>query len=237
MRWRGSGTRCGSFSRASGAGGQARFPGAGHLFAATRRHGVFRPQPGGLNQAGDHAANGGGHDTKRARTGLRRWVSLLLDGQAADSSVPEAVVDEGEKLAGRRHPADILAPPIGDAVLVGPDRCRAPLARRGLDRGPADQAAALLICGPGQCQEMVAGPSGRVSGAGGLVSCQCRAFRAALMCAPVAARTGRSRPGRRPARRGSLDGPVSCRQHNGSRSPPGLLGSAVAVLGALLSVR
>jgi hypothetical protein len=38
----------------------------------------------------------------------------------------------------------------------------------------------------------------------------------------VSGRGGRSRPGRRPARRGSLDGPVSCREHNELGSPPGL---------------
>jgi hypothetical protein len=33
--------------------------GAGHPFAAPRRHGAVRPQPGGLNQTGDHAARRG----------------------------------------------------------------------------------------------------------------------------------------------------------------------------------
>ena len=37
----------------------ARGSGAGHPFAAPRRHGAVRPQPGGLNQMGDHAAKRG----------------------------------------------------------------------------------------------------------------------------------------------------------------------------------
>jgi hypothetical protein len=39
--------------------GSPRGSGAGHPFAAPRRHGAVRPQPGGLNQTGDHAARRG----------------------------------------------------------------------------------------------------------------------------------------------------------------------------------
>jgi hypothetical protein len=48
-----------SCSKTSSAGGQPEKPGAGHLFAATRRHGVVRPQPGGLNQRAASPTCGG----------------------------------------------------------------------------------------------------------------------------------------------------------------------------------
>jgi hypothetical protein len=51
----------------------------------------------------------------------------------------------------------------------------------GLDRRPTHEPRALLICGPGQCQETVAGPSGRLSGGSGLGSCPVRSVRAALV--------------------------------------------------------
>ena len=55
---------CGSRSKSSSIASNrwswaARGSGAGHPFAAPRRHGAVRPQPGGLNQMGDHAAGRG----------------------------------------------------------------------------------------------------------------------------------------------------------------------------------
>lgn len=109
--------------------GQPGNPGAGHLFAAPRRHGVFRPQPGGLNQAGGHAARRGGHDRRRARTGLRPVrVSPGRLGQAANLAVAQAVVDEGDEFTGGRHPPDVAAAAVGHAVVVEADGGRTALA-------------------------------------------------------------------------------------------------------------
>jgi len=132
-----------SCSKASSAGGQPEKPGAVHLFAATRRHGVVRPQPGGLNQSGGHA-DVRGPGNSRARNGLRPFRFSLRLGQATDLAVTQAVVDEDEKFAGGRHPSDLLAPALAHPVVVGPDRRVGALAGHRLDGRPAHETRALL---------------------------------------------------------------------------------------------
>lgn len=61
--------------------------GAGHLFAAVWRHGVVRPQPGGLNQRRDLAMVVGVMTCASSRRGCVRSVSRGVSGQAADLSV------------------------------------------------------------------------------------------------------------------------------------------------------
>src|ERR1700689_3277989 len=96
------------------------------------QHGVFRPQPGGLNQAGGHAARGGDHDTQRARAGLRRRLSRQVLVQATDVTVAETVEDQGEKFAGRGDASDVDASSLRDPVMMRFDRSRAALAGDGL---------------------------------------------------------------------------------------------------------
>jgi hypothetical protein len=57
----------------------ARGSGAGHRLAAPGRHGAVRPQPGGLNQTGDHAA-GRGHDRHEHAPGCARAVHIASLG-------------------------------------------------------------------------------------------------------------------------------------------------------------
>ena len=89
----------------------------------------------------------GGHDSSRARVpGCVRASSPGL-AKAADFSVAQPVVDQGEDPASSRHPADVAAPAGGDAVEVGLELGRRPELLHRLDRRPADESGALLICG------------------------------------------------------------------------------------------
>jgi hypothetical protein len=116
-------------------------PGCRSSLRRARRHGAVRPQPGGLNQArGRAASRGGDHDKWRARAGLRPFRVSPRLGQATDLPVAQAVVDEGEKLAGRRHPADVRAASLADAAMVGGDGSGPALADDAFDRCPAHQA-------------------------------------------------------------------------------------------------
>ncbi len=79
---------------------------------------------------------------------LARWLRPLPSplgwSQAADLSVAQAPVDEGEKLAGRGHDTDLAATALGDAVVVNLELGAAPLPLDSLDGSPAHQAAALF---------------------------------------------------------------------------------------------
>ena len=60
-------------------GRQRRSSGAGHPFAALWRHGVVRPQPGGLNQTRDLAPNGGVMTPRELAPWLRpSWLTRRL---------------------------------------------------------------------------------------------------------------------------------------------------------------
>ena len=48
---------------------------------------------------------------------LRPSVTLWGRGEATDVAVAQAVIDEGEKFAGRGHFGDVAAPPLGDAPV------------------------------------------------------------------------------------------------------------------------
>ena len=84
----------------------------------------------------------GNHDTRRARTGLRpsRFSPRLR--QATDLAVAQAVVDEDEKFARRRHAADLGAPAVTHIVVVASDGRIGSLVRHGLDGGLAHQTRA-----------------------------------------------------------------------------------------------
>ena len=79
----------------------------------------------------------GDHDTRRARTGLRpsRFSPRLR--QATDLAVAQAVVDEDEKFARRRHAADLGAPALPDVAVVASDGRVGALSDHALGVSPA----------------------------------------------------------------------------------------------------
>jgi hypothetical protein len=113
--------------------------GAGHLFAAGSGMEWFGRNPVGSIR-GSVSPQSGDHDQGRARTGLRPFRVSPRLGEAADLAVAQAVVDEGEKSAGGCHPPDLVAPPLTDASVVGPDHGVAVLAGDSLDGSPAHEA-------------------------------------------------------------------------------------------------
>jgi len=86
----------------------------------------------------------GGTDICRAGTGLRpsRFSPRLR--QATDLAVAQALVDEDEKCAGRRHAADLGAPTVAHVAVVTSDGSLGPLVVHGLGGSPAHQARALF---------------------------------------------------------------------------------------------
>ena len=103
--------------------------------------GFGRSQTGSISLATTPVC--GGHDSCELASGCAGGVSPRL-GQAADLAVAQAVVDEGEKLAGAGDSADRLAPAVSDAMAQGGDWCGAVLAADSFDRSPAHQPGALL---------------------------------------------------------------------------------------------
>ena len=95
----------------------------------------------------------GNHDTWRARTGLRPLRFSPRLRQATDLTVAQAVVDEDEKFARRRHAADLIAPAFSHVAVVTSDGRIGALSGCSLDGGPAHEARTLLICGACQCPE------------------------------------------------------------------------------------
>src|SRR5438270_156897 len=81
-----------------------------------------------------------------SRPGCVRSGSPRLPGpgEAADLAVAQAVEDEGEELAGDRHPGDVLAPAPADAGEVRAQLGPAPHVGHGFDGGPAHQRRSLL---------------------------------------------------------------------------------------------
>jgi hypothetical protein len=72
-------------------------------------------------------------------------------GQPLDGAVAESEEDQFGQLSGGGHDADVAAPAGADLVADLPEVGGGGHALDGLDRGPADQAAALFICGsPGR---------------------------------------------------------------------------------------
>jgi hypothetical protein len=158
----------GSASRGSGSGrvchlqfprllgfGIAGGSGAGHLFAALWRHGVVRPQPGGLNQKGDLADVSGVMTSASSRRGCVRSVSRGVSGQAADFAVAQAVEHEREEFAGRGDPGDVaVVAPLGELAELALEEASPSTAADRLDGRPAHQFRPLLICGPGPRQRL-----------------------------------------------------------------------------------
>jgi len=68
-------------------------------------------------------------------------------GQGADVVVAQGVVDVLELAAGCGDGGDVLAAAGGDLVTERADQAGAGEDLDRLDRGPADQPGALLICG------------------------------------------------------------------------------------------
>src|SRR5438132_3589262 len=80
-----------------------------------------------------------------ARPGCDVPVSPGLDQrEVADLAVAQAVVDEGEELAGHRGPGDVDAAPLGDAVVVDLELGPAVYMGDGLDGRPAQELRSLL---------------------------------------------------------------------------------------------
>ena len=123
--------------------GQTRKPGAGHLFVARSDMEWFGRNPVGSIKTSVSPLCGN-HDYRRARTGLRpsRFSPRLR--QATDLAVAQAVVDEDEKFARRRHAADLGAPAIAHVAVVASDGRIGALAGHRLDGGPAHETRALL---------------------------------------------------------------------------------------------
>src|SRR5436305_3981215 len=77
----------------------------------------------------------------RAGSGGCSCCRRLL-GQAADVAVAQAVVDEGEQLAGGGDLGDVVAAPYGQPRLGGGERAEVDLLD-GLDGSPAHEVVAL----------------------------------------------------------------------------------------------
>ncbi len=90
--------RCGLLQGQTMLAGMPGNPGAGHLFATTRWHGVLRPQLDGFNQVLGLDA---GHDKQRTSASGCGMGSPCL-GRAADLAVARAVVDEVRACRRRR---------------------------------------------------------------------------------------------------------------------------------------
>lgn len=88
---------------------------------------MLRPQPGGVNQRRrPRHQSWWGSDLHRPRVlAVPRRCSRRLLGQATDVSVAQAVVDEGEQLAGRGDLADVGAASGTDAHAGAGERAAA----------------------------------------------------------------------------------------------------------------
>jgi len=130
----------------------------GHPFAAAGRHGVLRQGSWwarSINGATTPRAHGG-HDLHdpRPTTGLPTRSRRRIHGvrgcwraQATQPAVTQPVEHQLGQLAGGGDHADVAAPAGGDPVADLPEPGVSTDALHGLDRGPADQATALFICG------------------------------------------------------------------------------------------
>jgi hypothetical protein len=82
-------------------------------------HGACRPRSDGFNHILGFATwRWEPRDTELA-SGRVRTCSRRPLLETADVAVSEAEVDEGEELAGRRHPGLVNSPTLGQAVVVG----------------------------------------------------------------------------------------------------------------------
>ncbi len=79
----------------------------------------MRPAPGGLIHIDDHATAVGVMPFSELTPGLCRTVTPPPQG--ADAAIAHAVEDEGEKLSGRGHPGDLVAPSGRDPLVGGSD--------------------------------------------------------------------------------------------------------------------
>jgi hypothetical protein len=123
--------------------GQPEKSGAGHLSVARSDMEWFGRNPvGSIKPAVSPQC--GSHDNWRARTGLRPSRFSPRPSQATDLAVAQAVVDEDEKFARRRHSPDLSAPAFANAVVVASDGRIGALSGHSLDGGPAHEARALL---------------------------------------------------------------------------------------------
>jgi hypothetical protein len=100
-------------------------------------HGAFRPRPDGLKQLVDRVAGCGGHADNERASGRVRACSC---GEATDFAVAQAVVDEGEDLAGDGDGGFVLAAPLSDLVIVGGEFAATVVANRAFDDRPAHEA-------------------------------------------------------------------------------------------------
>src|SRR5271157_4868810 len=104
-------------SRCWGSGSGARRAPAIH--SPMSAHDGVRPRPDGLNQISRSRQLAGDHGNTRARAGPCPFrLRGLMAFEATDLVVSEAVVDEGEELAGHGDAGLELAPAIGDALIV-----------------------------------------------------------------------------------------------------------------------
>ena len=141
----------------------ARGSGAGHPFAAPGRHGAVRPQPGGLNQTGDHAAGAGvmTHTSAR-RAAPEPFTSPPLapgsgPGRRADRRRPGSAAcgrrrrgrcrcRAGRRCGGSRRPA-CCRPQAPHPGLLRPARRPGPLpGTKGGDVNGSGAARRALVC-------------------------------------------------------------------------------------------
>ncbi len=109
-----SNVRCGRCGGTGGSGCRS------SLRRRRGRHGVVRPQPGGVNQSRRPRHRGGGQTCVRPRVLAAPERRSRRSGQATDVPVAQPVVDQGEQLAGGGDLGDVRAAAFGQPGPGGP---------------------------------------------------------------------------------------------------------------------
>src|ERR1700694_5492654 len=128
----------------AGQAGERRLPGISSLPTRADMVRCGHSQTGSITCL-DHARRGSCRSAS-SRAGCVRSGSpdVLGFGEATDLAVAQAVIDQGEKLAGPRPPGALVAPTGRDlSVVIFDLGCSLGVGDR-LDRGPAHQSRSLL---------------------------------------------------------------------------------------------
>src|SRR6478735_2523206 len=123
--------------------GRAESSAAGHPFAPRRGRGAVRVQHAGSIKTATTPKIRGSDNSTTARV-LRPRCSRGLVGQGTDVSVAQAVVDQGEQLAGRSDLGDVAAAAVLDPLAIEGDLGGVRLALDGLHGRPPHEFAALF---------------------------------------------------------------------------------------------
>jgi hypothetical protein len=123
--------------------GQPENPGAGHLFVARSDMEWFGRNPvGSIKRSVSPLC--GDHHSGRARSELRPSRFSPRLSHATDLTVAQAVVDENEKFARRRHAADLSAPTFAHLGVMASDGRLGALVGHRLEGGPTHGARAFF---------------------------------------------------------------------------------------------